>query len=887
MNRGATAYGLRGVGLALPNGTLENPALRFGRERSGLYRAGDGRWAVGIKRFRTLEVTENDVFVRSNSPGAGLVAPLAMARANATTADGQETAFDVYETNVPIARMSVYRESPTLYGWKFYGFNAGLGALPLLTLAGSGGIGFGGDVSVTGHLGVGGPSIAGSVVAVHVAGGGSGIVQGSTASHVLSLSNVAPGAAPTAQVHLGLAVGGPAYLGVANDASLYTTAGALILGSSGLARFRINVGGDMRFILGSPANSVQVLKSTDGSPVFTISDVGATGLAINAVGSPQIVDGSIAAGDIASGVIQPRTATLVVAASNASAASKAAADYVCDGVADNVEINAALNALPAAGGQVKLTEGSFSIAAQITTTKANSHLEGAGVDATYLFVVNAGGAPVNTAIVNLGHAGCSATDVTVDGNKANNAAATAMWLVRLLGSAGLARNVRAVNSPGLGFFMDATGLRSRIINSLAEGCVAGGYQARSHATLISQVINCYAYSNAGVGGFYADGGPVQFVGCVSTSNAGVGFSSTVADVVFQECIANGNTTYGFGLGGAGNTASGCVARNNTTDGINVSGAICAIRACSIASNGGQGINGTAAAHDGSVVGNAVVSNTLNGISVQGARWVINDNRVSSSGQNGISTTGSDHLIDGNASLFSGFHGIATSSPNCVITNNLCVGSSQTVHNTYFGISGPGANAVVSGNTCRQSTLANKPSYGAVLNSANMLLGTNDFYDSGVQGQLALLGGATGPRRPANVLLDYAPLTDLLSATAITAGVWQNVHTDQSFTVTTPNALIAILVTGNMTGLVGGTPAQWMSRLWIDNAQEVKISGGIGGAGVSVSPILTGVYVIGTLAAGAHTVRLQITTSVAGCTAFMRAASTPYEFFRIQVVEYTR
>lgn len=53
--------------------------------------------------------------------------------------------------------------------------------------------------------------------------------------------------------------------------------------------------------------------------------------------------------------------TLVVAASDASDASKGRADYVCDGVNDEVQINAAIDALPAIGGRVFLTEGNFNL----------------------------------------------------------------------------------------------------------------------------------------------------------------------------------------------------------------------------------------------------------------------------------------------------------------------------------------------------------------------------------------------------------------------------------------------------------------------------------------------------------------------------------------------
>jgi hypothetical protein len=60
-----------------------------------------------------------------------------------------------------------------------------------------------------------------------------------------------------------------------------------------------------------------------------------------------------------------RTATLVVAASNATAAEKAGADYVCDGTADEVQIQAAIDALPATGGSVVLSDGTFNTSTQI------------------------------------------------------------------------------------------------------------------------------------------------------------------------------------------------------------------------------------------------------------------------------------------------------------------------------------------------------------------------------------------------------------------------------------------------------------------------------------------------------------------------------------------
>lgn len=71
-----------------------------------------------------------------------------------------------------------------------------------------------------------------------------------------------------------------------------------------------------------------------------------------------------------------RTATLVVAASDASENSKAQADYICDGTADEVQINTAITA--ASGGEVKLTEGTFYRAATLTMGTDDTILTGSG-----------------------------------------------------------------------------------------------------------------------------------------------------------------------------------------------------------------------------------------------------------------------------------------------------------------------------------------------------------------------------------------------------------------------------------------------------------------------------------------------------------------------------
>ena len=54
-----------------------------------------------------------------------------------------------------------------------------------------------------------------------------------------------------------------------------------------------------------------------------------------------------------------RSVTLTVAANDGTALEKAQADYVCDGTDDHVQIQAAIDALPATGGEVHLSSGTF------------------------------------------------------------------------------------------------------------------------------------------------------------------------------------------------------------------------------------------------------------------------------------------------------------------------------------------------------------------------------------------------------------------------------------------------------------------------------------------------------------------------------------------------
>lgn len=117
-----------------------------------------------------------------------------------------------------------------------------------------------------------------------------------------------------------------------------------------------------------------------------------------------------------------RSATIVVAASDSSAKSKAQADYVCDETADNIDIQAAISELPTVGGKVQLLEGTFNLSAQIDAI-SNLHLAGMGKTNTVLRVAD--GASINGVDL-LDVTGVTIENLSIDGNAANNVKQSAM-----------------------------------------------------------------------------------------------------------------------------------------------------------------------------------------------------------------------------------------------------------------------------------------------------------------------------------------------------------------------------------------------------------------------------------------------------------------------------
>lgn len=627
--------------------------------------------------------------------------------------------------------------------------------------------------------------------------------------------------------------------------------------------------------------------------------------------------------DVLAGSASVRTATRIVAATDASAEMKAVADYLCDGVADDVQINAALASLPASGGVVLLSEGTFTIAAPVATTAANQAVRGMGMGATTLFAVNAGGTPLNDGLIKLNYGYSEVSDLTVDGNKANNAAQTLMHGVRLVAGGGhLVQRVRGVNSAGWGMVVLVEVQGSVIRDCLIENAATIGAILRAPAANPLVVSGCTFKGSGANGGVWCDDGPILLSDCMALSNSGGGFVALAAAVnsSFVNCVAQSNTNYGFGITGTNSQVINCQAISNTNQGFVVNGTAIQVVGCmAYGSSVGYLSNGSVA--DALFSGCTSIDATnhsfqhtvaatvmyegcraLNpgsyGFLIQGGSAHIHDCQVYGSiGSSGIYCVdaGSHHTIDGCVVANNGGYGIIVVSPvtDVQITHNYCRDNSLAANATYSHIQATGDRAFVHGNKLYDPAAGNRPLYGVNVNATSSFVGHNDSF-----GLAGTPNNATGTliRRASELQLNYTAAVDCIAG-ALAAATWTSlalaagpVYT-QSFTIETYGSLVEITVRGSI--LLGATTAGnvGMTRLVIDgDTANAKILGGeINEVGGYYQNILAGSQpvILQNLSVGSHTLAVQV-HSVYAANVYCRASSaSPQEFLQIQVMEHAR
>jgi len=294
-------------------------------------------------------------------------------------------------------------------------------------------------------------------------------------------------------------------------------------------------------------------------------------------------------------------ATLIVAASDSSEPSKDQADYVCDGTDDHVEIQAALNALPAEGGRVVLSEGTFNCAGSVLPG-AHATLSGHGDTETYIKFRNDGILQVDTEYVTLekfhieGRGYSASRDFGVLYIRASNVAVRdvtgtadntiqGLFYVRSIGIGN--KNIENIeftrctaDSPGTyGFLHSSWGTPYKVHRNVtytdcrAIDCgrysaynpwVTGFDFAELNDIETLRVVNCTAEGTL-ESGFHFEYGPakkdVVLTDCISRDNGqkafpqkyslggedyfGAGYYAPRGEYVFENCTAEGNSAYGF------------------------------------------------------------------------------------------------------------------------------------------------------------------------------------------------------------------------------------------------------------------------------------------------------------------------------------------------------
>jgi hypothetical protein len=227
-----------------------------------------------------------------------------------------------------------------------------------------------------------------------------------------------------------------------------------------------------------------------------------------------------------------RSATLVIAASNSSAKSKAQADYVCDGTADDVEIQAAIDALPESGGSIFLLGGTYTLNCSVS-----NFLNGLGVYWTALMIVGKNikmyGEGVGITILRMAdnqnysshpallvwaknYTSLTVSDMTLDGNNTNqtyyNWDGNGLILTGGVRKGLILTNLHLINSPGCGLYLGNNGNgceQSCIVNNLYfYNCwMPGLWLDECQNSVVSNIIcdSCGTGGNYGGVSLYAGG----------------------------------------------------------------------------------------------------------------------------------------------------------------------------------------------------------------------------------------------------------------------------------------------------------------------------------------------------------------------------------------------
>ncbi len=359
-----------------------------------------------------------------------------------------------------------------------------------------------------------------------------------------------------------------------------------------------------------------------------------------------------------------RSATYVVAASNAPTVVKAQADFLCDGTADQVQIAAALTL-----GNTQLSEGTFYLSVAIVPP-ANRVLTGAGVHNTLMYLVNGSNTdPIYGASNNF-----TISDMTIDQNGAGQAAGTCIgaehiknWVIQ---------NIRLIN--GFGQNLDLNDCSNIVIENLESSSINVAtqiVQIRGASYDIS-IVNPNINGGANQGIYVAASSNVTVLGGSVRNLTGNTSRGIYFDSVSYNCKVIGTNLFNMWSGvasGANQTqVIGCMARNIGIVGLGTGNAF-------------DIDGGTYSCIIGCVADNV----TEAGLCGEGFGQVISNNIVKGAGLGG------------------GFNHITYST----IANNVCTNSNAVANPYGIYIMGASIYNIIEGNVCTDNQPVKTQTYG--------------------------------------------------------------------------------------------------------------------------------------------------------------------------------
>jgi hypothetical protein len=390
--------------------------------------------------------------------------------------------------------------------------------------------------------------------------------------------------------------------------------------------------------------------------------------------------------------LSPRSTTIVVAASDSSAKSKAQADYVCDGTADNVEIQEAIDELPTTGGKILLEDGSFRITSAFDFSNAEyAWFSGSGPCSK---IISSGSNHIISAINQSKKNGLHISDMFLSGGGVNVGGDG----IHLSNVSNFTLDNLHIENCGSGY--DGAGIfaeyadNGQICNNFVYSCRNGYLNSQMEAGHVYNVrIENNHFENSTDDDIHTQRGKNNLVIgniCIGAGDDGIDTWGEQNTIIMGNQVLSDNTGHGIEIG---DVSTGCIVNGNYVEGS---------KGINICLNGVDKI---------SVLNNTIVNAADIGIFVnnttEGSSHPTNislkSNTIISPINEGIKiTSGANHEITGNRIITPGGHGVYIKGDVCTVENNYI----QTP--VKYGILAiTASNLLLTGNYCNGSSAATR------------------------------------------------------------------------------------------------------------------------------------------------------------------------------------